>query len=104
MAVSSKIVPVFPNGFEELIKSGEVGVQVEPGAGGQAPPVPRFNFVSVNETPGSEANVKKFDRDTVCPGGVVLLLISMMLPNEAVEDVDRPANVPVLLGSIRKLP
>lgn len=76
VAVSSKIVPVFPEGFEELTKSGDVGVQVAPGAGGQAPPVPMSNRVSVKVIP--PGSVIKFGKLSVDPGGVVLLLMSMM--------------------------
>lgn len=104
MAVSSKIVPVFPNGLDGLIKTVLVGVQVVPIAGGHAPPVPRFNLVIVNVTPGSDANVRKFAKATVSPGGVSVLLMCRMWPNEAVVGVDRPANVPVLIGLMMKLP
>ncbi|MGH9448412.1 MAG: hypothetical protein ACRD3O_22245, partial [Terriglobia bacterium] len=94
-----KIVPVFPKGFEELTNNGEVGVQVEPTAGGQAPPVPTSNCVSVNETP--PGSVRKFAKLTVEPGGVELLLMFVMLPVWP----PRPANVPVLaVPSMVKLP
>lgn len=99
-AVSLKVVAVFPNGFEGVTKAVLVGVQVVPDAGGQAPPVPRSNFVSVNETP--PGSVRKFESDTVPPGGVVPLLMPMMWPY--VGELDDTANVPVLLGSIVKLP